>query len=641
MIGLAKYIINRRPVCKHVLIYLLMKGRGIFIAIFFLLIVGVKSRSQDVVITEVSNQAITADEWVELLVITDDVDMRNWSIRDYSLSGNAQVAVTFNNNLFWSHMRAGTIIVLKNRNFNPSCNSVADDFSTTDGYIHVGLDDPTYFGGGTADLLNCNGNTTMSFASTIPQDIVELLDASGNHVHAFGFRGEDVAFTTSIPAPKFRTGVATGIVNGFVGGISNVVSITDFNSTGNYTSIPGLVGTKGLAQDATTKNFWRNTRQPLMTSQTIIPTIIGNSINLSWAAATDPFPADGLTGYIILRQNIDPAILPFVDPVDGTTYVNNSILGFATIIAHVAHSGPVPITTYTDNNIACGINYYYKIYAYRFVADHQNPNSFSFERGRAYNETNFVQTGQVALPVPTLFNLTGGGSYCTGGSGVIINLSGSQTGVNYQLILNGVTMVGLPVPGTGAPITFGLQTVAGSYTVMATYISTNCTATMSGSSIITVNPMITPTFNPGALICSGGILAALPTSSTNSPSITGIWSPALNNTATTTYTFTPGAGQCAATTTLTITVNPTVAPTFNPVAPICSGGILAALPTSSTNIPAITGTWSPALNNTTTTTYTFTPDAGQCASTTTLTITVNPNITPTFNPVATICSGGI
>ena len=73
---------------------------------------------------------------------------------------------------------------------------------------------------------------------------------------------------------------------------------------------------------------------------------------------------------------------------------------------------------------------------------------------------------------------------------------------------------------------------------------------------------------------------------------------------------------------MTITVNPNVTPTFTAVAPICSGAALAALPTTSNN--GITGTWSPALNNTATTTYTFTPTAGLCATTTTMTITVNP-----------------
>ena len=103
----------------------------------------------------------------------------------------------------------------------------------------------------------------------------------------------------------------------------------------------------------------------------------------------------------------------------------------------------------------------------------------------------------------------------------------------------------------------------------------------------------------------------------------------MNNTTTTTYTFTPTAGQCATTTTLTITVNPNVTPTFDPVAAICSGATLAPLPTTSLN--GINGSWSPALNNTTTTTYTFTPTAGQCATTTTLTITVNPILSPTIN----------
>ncbi|MBK8601102.1 MAG: VCBS repeat-containing protein [Flavobacterium sp.] len=142
------------------------------------------------------------------------------------------------------------------------------------------------------------------------------------------------------------------------------------------------------------------------------------------------------------------------------------------------------------------------------------------------------------------------------------------------------------------------------------------------ASTLTVNSIVTPTFTAVAPICSGANLSALPTTSTNG--ITGTWSPALNNTTTTVYTFTPTAGLCASTTTMTIVVNPNVTPTFTAVAPICSGASLSALPTTSNN--GITGTWSPALNNTTTTVYTFTPTAGLCATTTTLQIEVIPNI---------------
>ncbi|HMI08283.1 MAG TPA: T9SS type A sorting domain-containing protein [Flavobacterium sp.] len=70
-----------------------------------------------------------------------------------------------------------------------------------------------------------------------------------------------------------------------------------------------------------------------------------------------------------------------------------------------------------------------------------------------------------------------------------------------------------------------------------------------------------------------------------------------------------------------ISMTPLVAPEFTPIAPICSGQTLADLPTTSNN--AVTGTWAPAISNTATTEYTFTPAAGAHASVTTMTITVN------------------
>ncbi|WP_272023941.1 immunoglobulin domain-containing protein, partial [Olleya namhaensis] len=63
-------------------------------------------------------------------------------------------------------------------------------------------------------------------------------------------------------------------------------------------------------------------------------------------------------------------------------------------------------------------------------------------------------------------------------------------------------------------------------------------------------------------------------------------------------------------------------PAFTQVDAICEGEALSALPTTSNN--GITGTWSPTLNTTATTEYTFTPNLGQCATTNTMTITVNP-----------------
>ena len=53
----------------------------------------------------------------------------------------------------------------------------------------------------------------------------------------------------------------------------------------------------------------------------------------------------------------------------------------------------------------------------------------------------------------------------------------------------------------------------------------------------------------------------------------------------------------------------------------------------------LAGTWSPAtISNTTSGTYTFTPTPGLCATTTTLDVTVTPNVTPTFNAIPAFLS---
>jgi gliding motility-associated-like protein len=167
------------------------------------------------------------------------------------------------------------------------------------------------------------------------------------------------------------------------------------------------------------------------------------------------------------------------------------------------------------------------------------------------------------------------------------------------------------------------------YTVTGT--SSGCAVTDQVT--VTVSPETMPSFNSINPICAGEIIT-LPNSSINS--INGSWSPTINNSATTTYTFTPNGGQCATTAIMTIAVNPNVTPTFIQVTPICIGDAFV-LPTSSTN--NINGSWSPSLNNSTTSTYTFLPDSGQCATTATMTVTVGLPTTPAFTQVSPVCAG--
>jgi hypothetical protein len=119
----------------------------------------------------------------------------------------------------------------------------------------------------------------------------------------------------------------------------------------------------------------------------------------------------------------------------------------------------------------------------------------------------------------------------------------------------------------------------------------------------------------------------------------GSWSPAVNNSQTTTYTFTPNSGQCATTTTMTVDGE------SKPDAEFCTGRSdlfgrqffaanhfqqrhyrnLGAGGKQHSRQPLIPSR----------------PNSGQCAtSTATMTVVVNPNVTPSFAQIAPICSGG-
>ncbi|MDR0438086.1 MAG: T9SS type A sorting domain-containing protein [Bacteroidales bacterium] len=158
-------------------------------------------------------------------------------------------------------------------------------------------------------------------------------------------------------------------------------------------------------------------------------------------------------------------------------------------------------------------------------------------------------------------------------------------------------------------------------------VTTTYTFTSTAGSCISAQPVTIPVFSnlhastfsvPTTTYCSGASIPPLPT--TSNEGTIGIWSPEINNTVTTLYTFTPTVG-CGRVATLTINISNNVTPTFAPIGTdYCSGSNIPPLPTKSEN--GITGTWSPAINNTATTTYTFTPMEGECAKVVTLTINI-------------------
>ena len=189
-------------------------------------------------------------------------------------------------------------------------------------------------------------------------------------------------------------------------------------------------------------------------------------------------------------------------------------------------------------------------------------------------------------PLPTSFTVTGTGSYCSGGSGLVIGLSGSSVGVNYQLY-NGSNAIGAVVPGTGTAISFGLQTTTATYTVIAS--NANCSSTMSGNAVVTISTQPTATAGGTQTICQNGTATVSGATSTNG---TIAWTQngagSITSGATTlTPVYTPATGDSGNTVTLTMTVSNSP----------CTAAIATymvkvnALPSSPTSVtPAITTT---------------------------------------------------
>ena len=69
-----------------------------------------------------------------------------------------------------------------------------------------------------------------------------------------------------------------------------------------------------------------------------------------------------------------------------------------------------------------------------------------------------------------------------------------------------------------------------------------------------------------------------------------------------------------------ITITPQVIPSFTQIDPYFLGASIQNLPTTSSN--GIIGVWTPPINNQLTTTYVFSPNIGQCASNSMMTITI-------------------
>jgi gliding motility-associated-like protein len=159
---------------------------------------------------------------------------------------------------------------------------------------------------------------------------------------------------------------------------------------------------------------------------------------------------------------------------------------------------------------------------------------------------------------------------------------------------------------------------------------------------VNIIPSTVPAFSLLDSICSNGQLT-FPTVSDNS--ISGTWSPAFDNQNSANYTFTPDASNtatCLVSAQHNVVIVPPSTPNFSFANSLCEGSSFV-FPTTSLN--SISGTWTPAFNNLSSATYTFSPDTstvlGACANSVNETMTIIPNLDPSFSFSDSLCAAAV
>ncbi|MDY0082329.1 MAG: phospholipase D-like domain-containing protein [Ignavibacteriaceae bacterium] len=223
-------------------------------SLFLALILISSAFSQPIIINEIYNSS-SSDEWVELLVVQDSLDLRNWDIRDFSSTGSPQAPLAFTSNALWSNLRKGTIIIIAR-----SENTFSEDLDPSDYLLIVKSSNAIYLSG-----------NPFSIAGT--SDAVQLRNSS--QVHQFGVSwGANNA--GSIPNPKVH----------FSGASSSGTSITfiqddvsKLTNTANWT----INGSSSMGQGNSAANIaWINLLRASLEGSgtaTLLPQIaIGDSV---------------------------------------------------------------------------------------------------------------------------------------------------------------------------------------------------------------------------------------------------------------------------------------------------------------------------------------------------------------------------
>ncbi|VXC37164.1 conserved exported hypothetical protein [Flavobacterium sp. 9AF] len=448
--------------------------------------------------------------------------------------------------------------------------------------------------------------------------------------------------------PTGQSAVVLKMKNNGAGGCGNDLAIDDimFRSCGDYSAI---------ANTTTSGN-----------SITICPneTLINNSLQVSTSGASTYFyqwqqSTNNINFSDILGENNTtfsvptPSVTTYyrVKVAQDISHINNNFCSTLSDIYTVFVS-PLPNAPVSNGNAtACNnststlsvsvnanetVNWYDTASGGTLLLANSNsftPTNIGTYYAEAINANGCPSANRTAVtlePMPTL-TTNGTTTICSGETtSIALNSTNPNITFSWTVMQNNCTGAS---NGTGNSIS---QMLTSSNNTTGTVIYTitpsiNGCEGISENITISVNPtqIIQLSFpNIPLLYCENATAPVLPNTSSNSTPINGTWNPSTINTSvlgTTTYTFTPESQTSCVQIDpyeITITVANDFSPDFEDELLFCSGATPPILQNTAPN--GITGTWNPAvIDNNNSGIYIFTPDAGQCAQSQTLQVTVN------------------
>ena len=615
--------------------------------------------SQTLIINEVSNGSAGNQEYVEFVVVSNTVtydcsastppciDIRGWIFDDNSgyhgTGGIATGAVRFSQNLLWSCVPLGTIILIYNNgDVNPAIPAV--DLSLSDGNCQI-------IAPVNSTLFETNATTPGAVACSYP---ITGWISGGNWNNTLLANPGDCARIVNLAGCEvFSVCWGSNNLNNqiyFSG--SGAQKVQYFNGVDPYNTVnwtnasnlpsPGAQtpGSPNNAANAAYIAQFNNACLPILPlNVSAISVNAGCTCNGS-ATASASGSIGGYTyewfdaGYNPVNQTtaIATGLCAGTYHVIATSYINCK--DTATVIITDI---PAPTVTINSATVCNG--------ASTTLIATPSTGGVTYLWGTGETTASITVTPSSTTTYTCVYTLNGCPSTVASGIVTVNPLPTLSAGVD-QIVCVGTTVT---LSGSGATtytwdngITNGTAFTPVLGTLTYTVTGTDINGCVNTDQVdITVNPLPNVSAGVDQIVCIGTTVILSGSGATTYTWDNGItngtaFTPAVG---TVTYTVTgTDINGCVNTDQMIVTVTPKIVPVFTQISPICEEDNTPVISTVSGNSPAITGTWSPSVvDNTTTGTYTFTPAVGQCAGIAIMTITVNPLPLLVITNPASVC----